>query len=947
MSARSPITALLEEEVKRELRERAIVVWLDRDGSYTSYVDALAERHARGDFFAPVVRFRGSYLDAMLALEDHCNGQDPDPLLLHLPGHTEETVRKTPLLEVYRAGFRFRKALTTLVHEAARGTVGPAEIDAFLESEVVTLEGAEAWLAERAARERGGLSGQLEGLTLEWCVDALLGADPHLRKDVEKTSDGPAILADHLYRHTGMGAAFLDFFLSGEARTARTVSEAFAAWLLCVEYVHDLARAPLVEALKPVSDLQRGVRERCLQLVRHLRERHPDEYARYADQAEQHLAEELAGIAPADLGSVDTFRKEEQVLLEAAVAALAEGRWSEASEWARPREAGSFWLQRDPLRRMAWSLVRSGGELGERLAASARPLNGVDSLREALDIYTRSAFEVDSAHRHFEQERLRRLGPQLPHFAMLLQAADRLRATYRTWADTLGVDLNAICQREGFLPEADLQQRTIYEQVVHPLTQQGESRVAYFLIDAFRYEMATEVVAELAGAGARVSLKGRYAELPSITAVGMNALAPVCQGGRLVLAGNGGFNGFRAGEFTVRTPDERIRAMGERSVDPSGERKRRWLSLKLGEVCNKSPEDLQKALREMRLVVVHSKEIDDAGEADVGLATFDTWLSQIKSAWHHLRNAGVNEFVFTADHGFLLQDQTAEVKRYGDNPCRRHVLSADLRAEDGLVGVSLNDLGYEGREGWLLFRKDTALFDTGVRGATFVHGGNSLQERVIPVLHASLRVKPAAVQADFEIEAVPLQDLLGLSRLSLRLRPASLFSVVGTRTVDLGLRVPGRDDVRVVIKEAVGAQQVNQALRIPVEGDAAEVLFTLEGPAEERVRVQVFHPDATHNVPEVEVPVFFAVRRVAGASQAEAPPAGTGDWRATLADAGVRDVFDHLHAHGSITETELIGKLGSPRAVRRFSASFDAYLGQVPFSVHVESTESGKRYVKQ
>ena len=54
MTDPGPITAALEAEVERELRDHGIVVWLDRDAHYTPFVDVLAERYERGDFFAPV-----------------------------------------------------------------------------------------------------------------------------------------------------------------------------------------------------------------------------------------------------------------------------------------------------------------------------------------------------------------------------------------------------------------------------------------------------------------------------------------------------------------------------------------------------------------------------------------------------------------------------------------------------------------------------------------------------------------------------------------------------------------------------------------------------------------------------------------------------------------------------------------------------------------------------
>lgn len=128
MSQLSLITSVFEEEIKEKLRKYGIVVWLNKDKNYSTYVDRLVERHACGEFFAPVVAFRGSYLEMLLALELYNNREDPDRLLIHMPGHTEESIRKTPILELYHAGYRYRKALDTLIREATTGHVSPAEI---------------------------------------------------------------------------------------------------------------------------------------------------------------------------------------------------------------------------------------------------------------------------------------------------------------------------------------------------------------------------------------------------------------------------------------------------------------------------------------------------------------------------------------------------------------------------------------------------------------------------------------------------------------------------------------------------------------------------------------------------------------------------------------------------------------------------------------------------
>jgi hypothetical protein len=149
--------------------------------------------------------------------------------------------------------------------------------------------------------------------------------------------------------------------------------------------------------------------------------------------------------------------------------------------------------------------------LGSKIQTSDR-IQNLHSLREALESYTQSGYQVDKAHRRFEQQRFKLLESTLPHFAQLLEAADLLRQQYRTWADNLAEDFTAICTAEGFLPEENLQQRTLYEQVVHPLTQ-SDKKVAYFIIDAFRYEMATELLQELENTSPTVTLKARYAHL--------------------------------------------------------------------------------------------------------------------------------------------------------------------------------------------------------------------------------------------------------------------------------------------------------------------------------------------------------------------------------------------------------------------------------------------------
>ncbi len=948
MAEVGPVSQALEDELVGELRRRGTVVWLDKDASYSPFVDGLLARHRAGDFAVPVVAFRGSFLDVLFALEPHGSGLDNLPLLIHMPGHNEETIRKTPVLELYEPGFRFRKLLDTLVRDTARGRVAPDELERFLAGGGFTLADADSWLAQQVSTEREGLAARLEHVGPAVVLDGLINKNKLFSERVVTDANIEAIKA-YLYRHTGIDDAWLVFFgADPKANVATNVASAFIGWLLTVEYVHDLTRKPHLAALQPLAALPSQLVAACRDLVTHLRTKHPDSYATLADDVELRLDEELHAIRPEDLGRVDTFRIEEARVLDAAIAALKAGAWAKARDWAAVRSGdASFWLQRDQARRWTWTLVGEAAELGALLSSRVRPLKNARTLEEGVQLYAEVAYVVDHAHRRFEQKRLALLEPMLPNFGDLQAVVGALRRLYRTWADDVATDFTRLCREDRFLPGTSFQQRALYDQVVHPLLD-GSDKVAYFLIDAFRYEMATELVEELSGPGTVVDLKPRLAELPSITSVGMNVLVPVAKEGRLSLSGS--FQGFRTGEFTVKKPEDRARAAGMRSVGKPA------LLLKLTEVCDADQSGLSKRVAQSKLVVVHSREIDDAGEANVGLATFETTLRQLRAAWHRLQSVGIKQFVFTADHGFLLLDETVETKPYGKktDPHRRYVLAAEPRAESGTVTVSLSSLGYDGLEGHLLFREDTAVFATGDGGATFVHGGNSPQERIIPVLTVTRKRAETTSLSAYLVQAEALGDILGLRRLRLRVAhapmPQGSLGFVASANVGVGLRVPDRPDINTVVKDVGGGAQLRGSkLQIPVRDEWTEVVFALEGARDERVRVEVFHPEGIERVTPCTLDAWFGVdgtstARSAGASAA-AP--STLDWQAAFTDEGALKVFVHLEKHGSITESEMTHVLGSPRAFRRFSVDFEAHAAKVPFRVRIETGEAGKRYVRE
>src|SRR5690606_31369898 len=258
-------------------------------------------------------------------------------------------------------------------------------------------------------------------------------------------------------------------------------------------------------------------------------------------------------------------------------------------------------------------------------------------------------------------------------------------------------------------------------------------RTAFVLVDALRFEMAQGLAEELSKEKVRVSLTARLAELPTITAVGMNALAPVERDGRLrLLLDQGSPAGFVAREFAVKKPTDRVRAIEQRSLGEGA------LDMELADFLELDGKQLEQRVKGKPLIVVRSLELDTAGEHALHLGTFEQTLTQLKSAISRLRRAGVDRFVITSDHGFLLQDPTTDNVPFGVSkrvPKRRHALLAEPSGMADVLEVKLSALGYEvegceeNEDLYLVLRPDTALWQTKDKVAPFVHGGNSLQER--------------------------------------------------------------------------------------------------------------------------------------------------------------------------------------------------------------------------
>lgn len=960
MTSNTTATSVLANEVKKKVRESGLVLWLDSGAQYGGVIEALA----RGEhgFTYPVVAHRGSFLETMLALERFGSGLRPEHVLVHLPALNKDGVRETPVLELYEAGTVFEKNLVTLVREAAVGLAKPGDIEAFVREPGLSLEKADAWLASLEDRPRDDAALRFEAMGIEGVVLGLVAVEPRVCASLDK--DGAALLA-FLEKNLGVTPAFRSFVLGEAALDARSLARLAAAWIMAVEFVSDLREPSVTPELVALAKLG-PFAEKCRRLVVAFRDRRPDDYEQFAGELQDLLTVERTSHRADVLGSIDTFRFEEAATRSAALGALVRGEWIAAAAFADERTPEQcFWVKRSQPLQRTWEVIRLAAKAGEALSTTKQALDGCASLDEAVARYVDRLASVDRLHRIFEQRAHALLASDLEEYDALLDVRSAVRRAHRTWADTVNRAFHDLCVKYGALPARSLRQRAVYEEVVHPLVERGE-RVALILVDALRFEMAQGLKEELEREKWTATLGARLAELPTETKIGMNALAPVEKNGRLrIVMKNGGVTGFASGassEFTVATPGDRVRAMSARSLGSKIAE-----DIELESLRDVSPADLKRRLAgKPPLVVVRSLELDKAGEHGLHLGTFDQTLVLLKSALSLLSQAGIEHFVVVSDHGFLLQDSTTENVPFGVSmrvPERRHALLSAPSGKPDVLEIKLSDLEYDvdgDGSSYLVFRPDTALWQTKEKVAPFVHGGNSLQERVIPVLVLERRGTRGKTISKYEVVAHAEPARVGRQRLRvavrLQNRETGSLGFVAPKLVSLALRVPGATGVTLQVHDAgPPAKLVDGRILVPPNRDEAIVEFELEGEEAGKARVEVFHPDAVEDVTPKLVEGFFDVGRNRRAPRPSDSPAAPQASAARLPPATIEFVADEHHRkvlqiiaeRRMINEVDLGVVLGSPMRVRIFARQIDALRKLVPFEIEIVTVNGMKVYARK
>jgi len=832
-----------------QVSARGLVVWYDPRAEFLAFVDELRGAPSTGSQPVPVslagaevslIQFHGSLFEVRASLEPLANRVQAPRVVVYLPGLRSD--QGSVLMEAEKAGCTWEPALKRIARDTLRKRLTDGVIDELLRAADVSYQDLVAAMSDDGGTEPSILKAAFPG---HHGTDAILAAwltDP-TRDAVIETKAATAELRKLVRSRLGLDLAADISLAKARASTIRYVLGSEFRLDLQVPAPDSLSAVPV----PPTKPHEQAVRD----LAQRLRTAHARDYPTLADSVEAELSLADADLPPGSLGAIDTFRFEERVVLDHCGDLIVAKRFDDALAFVSQREH-SFWLDRDVSRRAQWqacALMATLGEAAVSVAAEAKAMGG-----NAAAWVERYAEDGGWSRLDLAQRRLETWVAKLaddPHE----RALSVVRRAYEDACQAMAEGFTkALDDATWSVPEC-LHQTQVYSDVVAAQPQP----VAYFLVDAMRYEMGIELAARLPES-AEVRLRPAVAALPTITPVGMAALQPGASTGFAVVARGSKLGSLVDGVFL---PDLTARRKYAAARIPE------IADITLPELIGSSKGKLAGLVSGKQVVVVRSQEIDLAAES--GLASsarhvMDSVIDDIARALRKLAEVGVAHAVVSADHGHLFmhddRDESMRVESPGGQTIDRHRrcwIGRGGSTPPGCVRVSGPELGYASDLEFVFPRGSGVFLAGGDLG--FHHGGPSLQELIVPVL---------TVRSTAPVPASPKKAAIEVGNLPYRITNR-IFSVTARLEGQMALFAPQSPVLPLLM---AGTQQVGRAGMATgaefdgtagtvalVPGQDAEIALLLTDDTVESVRVVIRDPatDAELYRSPQDIPVKLGV----------------------------------------------------------------------------------------
>lgn len=497
-----------------------------------------------------------------------------------------------------------------------------------------------------------------------------------------------------------------------------SVSEELWNLILFSEFVHDLP-IPLPKQLKDVSVTQESTSQLIKEVCGQLRKRKDVEeiYVEQAKRVSEELSLSKLFVKETNLGSINTFAFEDTTFFNEFKNKLLKDKLDEAESILK-QSLDSIWSTYDDNRRLSWLIGRKAlsiKKLADYLSDKRKEYTNLSSI---VDWYSKEVYELDTLHRE-----LGKTVAELISMPDLLKEVHKFAVNaYLNFTESLQKSFLEHVEEDG-LSSLNIQRNIeLYDKKVDPLIKSGKKTV-YFLADALRYELATQLKARLERASFEIELEPALAYSPTVTKFAMAALMPRASSNLSLKRKGNKLEPFLSG---IESSSRDARISYTQSI----------LGDKASWAWDK--DILSDKYEKTDLLFVTTTEIDQAGESspDTAQILIEPALKKILKISSKLKEEGYEEFVLAADHGFVLLNEfkagNKSEKPLGDWYLQKsRCLAGKGASNSDHIELSASDLNLNSEVDQFLFLKNYATYE---RGKQFFHEGISLQEIITPCL---------------------------------------------------------------------------------------------------------------------------------------------------------------------------------------------------------------------
>ncbi len=351
------------------------------------------------------------------------------------------------------------------------------------------------------------------------------------------------------------------------------------------------------------------------------------------------------------------------------------------------------------------------------------------TINEYVHKYTEEYYKIDTEYRR-AVTCYRNLENPSDEFEILM---DTVEHSYQIkFLDVLGPEYSKVLamQKDWTFAGSDMSED------FYRLIQRNPTKKMFVIIsDALRYEIGREIfdkikVNKVLKGGAEI--KYMVSPLPSITSFGMASLLPhktIGYEGKQLFV-----DGMPTGSIKAR--DAILKAK-----NPN------FAAISYDEINDMTQKELRSYCSDKTLVYIYHDVMDNAGEHneskvfDVANVCETEIINLVKKLYNNLQ---ISNFYITADHGFIYRRNTVmESSKYSDivalkatETSKRYLLTdhkaMNVPYTNDIELDRISDGQYKVIVPW-----GYDLFKTQGNGIQYVHGGASLQETIVPIIHVS------------------------------------------------------------------------------------------------------------------------------------------------------------------------------------------------------------------